>query len=131
MAKFDPFLSLECAPTPSTLAQSKERKGSNFAIWQHCVQSRTSKSPPSRMTSSRWTRPLLSDDRWPLALLPRLRLTVLKPLSRVYYKIKIWINPKVTFDHICLRLSHMDTMHVKNDKNVFVNSGSMSRLVTD
>ena len=30
MAKFDPFLSF-CAPTPSTLAQSKERKGSNFA----------------------------------------------------------------------------------------------------
>ena len=37
-AKFDPFLSLDCAPTPSTLAQSKERKGSNFAIWQPCVQ---------------------------------------------------------------------------------------------
>ena len=35
-AKFDPFLSLDCTPTPSTLAQSKERKGSNFAIWQHC-----------------------------------------------------------------------------------------------
>ena len=34
-AKLDPFLSLDCAPTPSTLAQSKERKGSNFAIWQH------------------------------------------------------------------------------------------------
>ena len=33
-AKFDPFVSLGCAPTPSTLAQSKERKGSNFAIWQ-------------------------------------------------------------------------------------------------
>ena len=33
-AKFDPFLSLDCAPTPSTLAQSKERKGANFAIWQ-------------------------------------------------------------------------------------------------
>ena len=33
-AKCDPFLSLDCAPTPSTLAQSKERKGSNFAIWQ-------------------------------------------------------------------------------------------------
>ena len=33
-AEFDPFLSLDCAPTPSTLAQSKERKGSNFAIWQ-------------------------------------------------------------------------------------------------
>ena len=32
--KFDPLLSLDCAPTPSTLAQSKERKGSNFAIWQ-------------------------------------------------------------------------------------------------
>ena len=26
-AKFDPFLSLDCAPTPSTLAQSQERKG--------------------------------------------------------------------------------------------------------
>ena len=26
-AKFDTFLSLDCAPTPSTLAQSKERKG--------------------------------------------------------------------------------------------------------
>ena len=25
-------------PTPSTLAQSKERKGSNFAIWQPCVK---------------------------------------------------------------------------------------------
>ena len=33
-AKFDPFLSLDFAPTPSTLAQSKERKGSNVAIWQ-------------------------------------------------------------------------------------------------
>ena len=32
-AKCDPF-HLDCAPTPSTLAQSKERKGSNFAIWQ-------------------------------------------------------------------------------------------------
>ena len=35
-AKFDPFLSLDCAPTLYTLAQSKEKKGSNFAIWQHC-----------------------------------------------------------------------------------------------
>ena len=41
-AKFDPFLSLDCAPTPSTLAQSKERKGSNFAIWQPCEQSAVS-----------------------------------------------------------------------------------------
>ena len=32
--KFDPFLPLDCAPTPSTLAQSEESKGSNFAIWQ-------------------------------------------------------------------------------------------------
>ena len=31
-----PFLGLR--PTPSTLAQSKERKGSNFAIWQPCGQ---------------------------------------------------------------------------------------------
>ena len=38
-AKFDPFLSLDCAPMPSTLAQSKERKGSNFAIWQPWLQS--------------------------------------------------------------------------------------------
>ena len=37
-AKFDPFLSLDCAPTPSTLAQTKERKGSNFAIWQPCLK---------------------------------------------------------------------------------------------
>ena len=37
-AKFDPFLSLDGAPTPSTLAQSKERKGSNFAIWQPWTQ---------------------------------------------------------------------------------------------
>ena len=37
-AKFDPFLSLDCSPTPSTLAQSKERKGSNFAIWQPCFE---------------------------------------------------------------------------------------------
>ena len=33
-AKLDPFLSLDCA-LPSTPAQSKERKGSNFATWQH------------------------------------------------------------------------------------------------
>ena len=35
-AKFYPFLPLDCAPKPSTLAQSKERKGSNFVIWQPC-----------------------------------------------------------------------------------------------
>ena len=34
MAKFDPFLSLDYAPTPSSPAQSKEWMGSNFAIWQ-------------------------------------------------------------------------------------------------
>ena len=37
-AKFDPFLSLDCAPTSSTLEQSKERRGSNFAIWQLCTE---------------------------------------------------------------------------------------------
>ena len=37
-AKFDPFLSLDCAPVPSTLAQPKERKGSKFAIWQPCLE---------------------------------------------------------------------------------------------
>ena len=35
-AKFDPFFSLDCSPMPSILAQSKETKGSNFAIWQPC-----------------------------------------------------------------------------------------------
>ena len=34
-AKFDPFLSLDCARVEGMGAQSKERKGSNFAIWQH------------------------------------------------------------------------------------------------
>ena len=33
--KFDPFLSLDCARVEGVRAQSKERKGSNFAIWQH------------------------------------------------------------------------------------------------
>ena len=31
MAKFDPFLSLDCAGVEGVGAQSKERKGSNFA----------------------------------------------------------------------------------------------------
>ena len=31
MAKFDPFLSLDCSRVESVGAQSKERKGSNFA----------------------------------------------------------------------------------------------------
>ena len=42
-AKLDLSLLLDCAPTPSTLVQSKERKGSNFAVWQlwqHSVQLR-------------------------------------------------------------------------------------------
>ena len=34
MAKFYPFLSLDCARVKGVGAQSKERKGSNFAIWQ-------------------------------------------------------------------------------------------------
>ena len=36
MAKFDPFLSLDCARVEGVGAKSKERKGSNFAIWQPC-----------------------------------------------------------------------------------------------
>ena len=42
-AKLDPFPSFRwiAPPTPSTLAQSKERKGSNFAIWLPCPSSLT------------------------------------------------------------------------------------------
>ena len=47
-AKFDPFLSLDCAPTPSTLAQSKERKGSNVAIWQPWPQADLERGHPER-----------------------------------------------------------------------------------
>ena len=54
-AQFDPFLSLDCAPTPSTLAQSTERKGSNFAIWQHCLQAAGNDS------GSLWQDPLFVD----------------------------------------------------------------------
>ena len=32
MAKFDPFLSLDCARVEGVGAKSKERKGSNFAV---------------------------------------------------------------------------------------------------
>ena len=32
MAKFDPFLSLDCVKVENGGAQSKERKGSNFAV---------------------------------------------------------------------------------------------------
>ena len=52
-AKFDPFLSLDCAPTPSTLAQSKERKGSNFAIWQH-RSATASRGSTARCSRSSW-----------------------------------------------------------------------------
>ena len=38
MAKFDPFLSLDCARVEGVGPQSKERKGSNFAIWQPCFK---------------------------------------------------------------------------------------------
>ena len=42
-AKFDPFLSLDCARVEGVGAQSKgkERKGSNFAIWQPCHQEKS------------------------------------------------------------------------------------------
>ena len=52
-AKFDPFLSLDCAPTPSTLAQCKERKGSNFAIWQPWAAALHRFLPSLRCLSSR------------------------------------------------------------------------------
>ena len=34
MSKVDPFLSMDCARVEGVRAQSKERKGSNFAIWK-------------------------------------------------------------------------------------------------
>ena len=34
---------------PSTLAQSKERKGSKFAIWQHCMSWRELRGHPGAM----------------------------------------------------------------------------------
>ena len=37
---------MDCAPTPSTLVQSKERKGSSFAIWQPWLQRSKSSPPP-------------------------------------------------------------------------------------
>ena len=65
-AKFDPFLSLDCTPTPSTLAQSKERKGSNFAIWQHWPAIRSGAAGPSRrgtsQTSSSWMCRVVQQD---------------------------------------------------------------------
>ena len=38
MTIFDPFLSFNCARVEGVGAQSEERKGSNFAIWQPCRQ---------------------------------------------------------------------------------------------
>ena len=38
-AKFDPFLSLDCARVEGMGAISKVRKGSNFSIWQPCITS--------------------------------------------------------------------------------------------
>ena len=58
-AKFDPFLSLDCAPTPSTLSQSKERKGSNFAIWQPCRDI-------SAVDPSQWSP--IANDCWCVAI---------------------------------------------------------------
>ena len=63
-AKFDPFLSLDCAPTPSTLAQSKERKGSNFAIWHHWRKAGTRDfSEKLHLTSLKSNR-FSSPDQW-------------------------------------------------------------------
>ena len=48
-AKFDPFLSLDCAPTPSTLAQSKEGRdqilpSGNLAFSSHSIVSGSARS---------------------------------------------------------------------------------------
>ena len=52
-AKFDPFLSLDCAPTHSTLGQSKEKKGSDFAIWQPWPQRPSPSASQSHCGSTR------------------------------------------------------------------------------
>ena len=49
--------SLNCAPTPSTLAQSKERKGSNFAIWQPCPQALNKEESPRSEATPGDSRP--------------------------------------------------------------------------
>ena len=56
-AKFDPFLSLDCAPTPSTVAQSKERKGSSFVIWQHWTGTRKQATLQNLIPSFPWIAP--------------------------------------------------------------------------
>ena len=45
--KFDPFHSLDCA---------KERKESNFAIWQHCSRASFARRPSRRRAASTSTR---------------------------------------------------------------------------
>ena len=45
MAKFDPFLSLDCARVKGVGAQSKERKGSNFAAQRSGVIVQKPKGP--------------------------------------------------------------------------------------
>ena len=68
-AKFDPFLSLDCAPMPSTLAQSKERTGSNFAIWQPWFYSPDERLDPLFVLHVKVVQPevpqhlVLADDR--------------------------------------------------------------------
>ena len=49
-----PFLELR--PTPSNLAQSKERKGSNFAIWQHWPARRRRRISRIRNENPIWAR---------------------------------------------------------------------------
>ena len=44
---------MDCAPTPSTVAQSKERKGSIFVIWQPCVQERKTSKTNGRPTAAK------------------------------------------------------------------------------
>ena len=65
-AKFNLFLSSDCTPTPSTLAQSKERKGPNFAIWQHC-------RPPPSGREGTFTQPCSRSYSSSISMLPSYR----------------------------------------------------------
>ena len=90
MAIFDPFLSLDCARVEGVGAQSKERKGSNFAIWQpwaqaayplvlQCVHERMLEDEdPARFSFSLTTVGQVREVAWGLLLLLREPLRLLE-----------------------------------------------------
>ena len=51
MAKFDPFLFLDCAGLEGAGAQSKERKGSNFAVQRSGAIVQKPEGPTTRSTT--------------------------------------------------------------------------------